>query len=176
MNAIISLCKLCNDPARCALCELIRNPRTLNSRTLAKLATSTERHVSILPKAPTPRPSPVAVSANVDTLRAQVEEERQRNEALKRAAGVYGRAVAKVAPIPAPRATPAPVATLRPETATDKVPAFVPAAPAVNLSAPLNVRDWAGLAARVDAGVLSTADAERIGAEWLKGGAPTIKA
>lgn len=174
MNAITSLCRLCTDPTRCELCELVRNPRALSTTEIARLRVRMKRN-------PTARALQVvdvdhaanerkrALQAEIDALRAEVE---------RRKAALAPRA-SPPAVVPDPMAT-VPTAPPRDVRELQPAPAALPA-PAVVLerengvretfdpTQPLAPRDWLGLAARVDAGLISQKEAERIGRAWLEG-------
>lgn len=170
MNAIASLCKFCSDPHNCPLCDLMRFPQPLTGSSIARIAAG---HKLPAPKvALKPQMTRAAADlAHADrsvTIQQEIERIRQENEALR------AKAAARTAPKAPPAAPPA-------ESKTVLVPAFVPAAapapvtppapvvtfPAQNLSAALRPMDWVGLAARVDAGLLTQAEAERIGQSWF---------
>ena len=129
-----SLCRLCVDPSKCPLCDVMRNPRPAPVGLARVLDLEADKRKA-------------ALSAEVARLKAE------RDQLLtRRSVGLH--------PMPAPTVPPAvPLAPL--------APAPVPLGMTHAVFGPLKPNDWAGLAARVDAGCVSKADAERIGSEWM---------
>ncbi|MDX2014165.1 MAG: hypothetical protein SFW67_28460 [Myxococcaceae bacterium] len=151
-----SLCNLpqCTNPETCALCDIIRRPRPLSARDIARLQLT---------------PARVTVIGDNAQLRARVDSMPAVQTRAGALAHITGPAV--TAPMPAPVAlAPAPTPKAPPvvtiERANGVREAFDP-------SAPLVAGDWLGLSARVDAGVLTARQAEDIGRKWIemKGGA-----
>lgn len=143
--AIPSLCRLCSNPETCALCEIVRRPRPLTSREIARLGLTSH---------------PAAVQAIADAriveLQRQIEAERALNLRLR--ARLADRQVA-----PVPRPTPTAPMSAPPM----KAPAPAPLPPPVTTFGALVRGDWAGLQARVDAGALTEEQARAIGTQWL---------
>ena len=147
-----SLCLLCSEPMTCRLCALILNPQRITSKTLQSIRSARV----VVPQRTT---ATIDVKPNPELVR-QVEAERARNAALKAAAVKYAAHVTRVVADPQRTVPTAP---------RHVAPAAAPAPAPVMLNAPLVRGDWAGLSARVDAGRITTKEAEAIGSEWLHG-------
>lgn len=157
-----SICRLCVDPSKCPLCDVMRNPRPLTMRSIATISTGR--------CAPAPRVTRTVDAAQVGLARVLADEaQAKRNAALRAAIEATKAEIARLSarrsvglhPMPAPTVPPAvPLAPLAPAPA-HRAPS------AVLGFGPLKVNDWAGLAARVDAGILTKAAADAIGSEWM---------
>jgi len=169
-----SLCRLCVDPSKCPLCDVMRNPRPLTMRSIGAISSGR--------CAPAPRVTRTVDVAQVATLAgvqrnlrenerraAEIEAGRRQAalraeiEATKAEIAKLSRRVTVPALVPAPAPTVPPATPLPPLAA---VPAPLPA-PVVQFFGTLKAGDWAGLAARVDAGHLTQAEAEGIAAQWM---------
>ena len=137
-----SLCKLpqCTNPETCALCDIIRRPRPLSAREISRLQL-------------TPRAVDAIGDLRKAELQRQIDAEKARNAALR----------ARVTPL---QVVPRPTPTAPMAAPPVKAPAPAPLPPPI--TGELQRGDWAGLAARVDAGQIDKARAEEIGAEWLR--------
>lgn len=155
-----SLCKLCNSPASCVLCEVMRNPRPLTTARVASIARAFNGPAR-------PAPAPVIDTARMQreaALRAEIEAERAKNAALRARVPLATPTPPPVIPDPQATVPTAPRPEVRP-----LAPAPAPMAnpfEGVDVRAPLRDGDWLGLAARVEAGVLTQSEAERIGSRW----------